>query len=1095
MTARSNSRPPVSYRLDPSTGTFTIDGYNWARPLSDFLPGIAGRWGVPMWVYLVNRGQAIAAAGVRDKDGQILEFQSFNHSCARIAREGFRTFLRLDGGEVYEPFRKTADPAVHQSLRFGLAEVGLLERNDALGLEVEVAYFALPGLPLSALARIVWLRDLSGADRDVEWIDGAARVLPYGLDQARIKGIPRHVEAMMGVASHAGVPLMRLKQTPEDSEKVGLVEGGHFYVSTFAALDDGIVVDPETVFGEPFHYDFPWTFARGGLREVRNDYHFSDNKTPCAFTLRADRLRAGGFVRLDSLLGWVPRDEDVEPLPDWLADPGFLDRKRREATAIVAEVADACFTVSAAPELDAYARQTFLDNTMRGGLPIPVDTAEGRRAFHVYSRQNGDLERDYHFFVLEPGYLSQGTGHYRSVLQNRRTDGWFTPEVEDANLLRFLDLIQLDGYNPLEVGAVTYRATDEAASDAWLRRHVTDPALRGRLADQLRERFTPGGLARTLEREAGVPRELLEPTVLEALRFSCENGVGGLHEGFWVDHWHYNVDLIDVFRMVWPERLAELLVGERKYRWFADPDRLVPRDQRIVLTERGVRAFDAVVRDPEALARFNAGGPDAWAARSADGRVLRSSLLEKLLCLVTTRLATLDATGVGIEMEAGKPGWNDSMNGLPGLLGSGLAETAQLYRTLRLLEELLPGLGPDPVPVYAELAGFAEDLGEEIRARLASGDAFAYWDRANAAKEAYREEVRRGTSGEDRAVPLDDLVRLVAEGRRLLDEVFSGPLRARAVSPDGVPYTYFVNTVTEHEPLGRDSAAGLPLVRPLAFSQRPVKRFLEGPVHFMRARPDEVAAVHQAVCDSPLYDSALRMFKSCESMEGETPELGRAVGAYPAGWCENESIYLHMEYKYLLELIRSGQCDAFWAAARDALVPFADPMVYGRSPLQGASFIVSSAYGDPRMHGQAFQPRLSGVTVELLHIWVLAVAGEAPFALGAGGSVELRLAPRLPGWLFTEEPTRRRYHDPADGWRELDLPPGSFAFKLCNRALVVYDNPDRRDTWGQGGVRVAGYRLEYRDGRTVEVAGPTATEEHARAVRAGEVRKIDAALR
>jgi len=34
-------------------------------------------------------------------------------------------------------------------------------------------------------------------------------------------------------------------------------------------------------------------------------------------------------------------------------------------------------------------------------------------------------------------------------------------------------------------------------------------------------------------------------------------------------------------------------------------------------------------------------------------------------------------------MEGGKPGWNDAMNGLPGILGSGMPET---YEALRILQ-------------------------------------------------------------------------------------------------------------------------------------------------------------------------------------------------------------------------------------------------------------------------------------------------------------------------------------------------------------------------------------------------------------------------
>ena len=31
------------------------------------------------------------------------------------------------------------------------------------------------------------------------------------------------------------------------------------------------------------------------------------------------------------------------------------------------------------------------------------------------------------------------------------------------------------------------------------------------------------------------------------------------------------------------------------------------------------------------------------------------------------KFSTLDPYGMGVEMEGGKPGWNDAMNGLPGI--------------------------------------------------------------------------------------------------------------------------------------------------------------------------------------------------------------------------------------------------------------------------------------------------------------------------------------------------------------------------------------------------------------------------------------------
>jgi hypothetical protein len=263
----------------------------------------------------------------------------------------------------------------------------------------------------------------------------------------------------------------------------------------------------------------------------------------------------------------------------------------------------------------------------------------------------------------------------------------------------------------------------------------------------------------------------------------------------------------------------------------------------------------------------------------------------------------------------------------------------------------------------------------------------------------------------------------------------------------------------------------------------------------MKHRRDEAKSVYDAVLRSPLFDKKLKMYKSCENMRGESQELGRAVGAYPRGWIENESIYLHMEYKYLLEVLRAELCEEFWKDAQKALIPFMDPTVYGRSTLEGASFIVSSAYADPALVGRAFQPRLSGITCEYLHMWILAVAGEHPFALDRTGKLEMCLQPRLPGWLFTTDETRREYFDPRDGWTELTIPPGCFAFKLLGRTLVVYENEKRKNTFGKGGAKPRAYALFYRNGRTVRVNGQTVPLRHARAVRNGEVSRIDVTLR
>ncbi|MFC2051669.1 hypothetical protein ACFLT4_02950 [Chloroflexota bacterium] len=65
----------VGYDLDQDY-RFVIENYNWAKPFSNFFPGIGGKWGIPMWVFYVNRAQCISSMGLRDKDNSIVEFNS-----------------------------------------------------------------------------------------------------------------------------------------------------------------------------------------------------------------------------------------------------------------------------------------------------------------------------------------------------------------------------------------------------------------------------------------------------------------------------------------------------------------------------------------------------------------------------------------------------------------------------------------------------------------------------------------------------------------------------------------------------------------------------------------------------------------------------------------------------------------------------------------------------------------------------------------------------------------------------------------------------------------------------------------------------------
>lgn len=53
---------------------YILRDFDLARPMSNFLNGLAGVWGIPMWAFYVNRGQAITSFGKQNKDSAIAKF-------------------------------------------------------------------------------------------------------------------------------------------------------------------------------------------------------------------------------------------------------------------------------------------------------------------------------------------------------------------------------------------------------------------------------------------------------------------------------------------------------------------------------------------------------------------------------------------------------------------------------------------------------------------------------------------------------------------------------------------------------------------------------------------------------------------------------------------------------------------------------------------------------------------------------------------------------------------------------------------------------------------------------------------------------------
>ena len=94
-------------------GRYILHDYDSRSPVSNFLPGVAGVFGKPVWSFYVNRGQAMASFGLASKDFPMLEFNPANKAYQQTPYVGFRTFVTgtrsgsngMDGESfLFEPF-------------------------------------------------------------------------------------------------------------------------------------------------------------------------------------------------------------------------------------------------------------------------------------------------------------------------------------------------------------------------------------------------------------------------------------------------------------------------------------------------------------------------------------------------------------------------------------------------------------------------------------------------------------------------------------------------------------------------------------------------------------------------------------------------------------------------------------------------------------------------------------------------------------------------------------------------------------------------------------------------------------------------------
>lgn len=1020
----------MSNTLFDDKNRFILQNFHRAPCFSSFLPGIAGMDGIPLWVFYVNRGQGIASMGIRDKNSAILEFLPANKAYRLVPVQGFRTFLRYEKNgqkHFYEPFGELpAHEKKTTSMAIGFNELELYETNSTQGFKTGVLYFTAPHENFAGLIRIVTIKNLAHTERQVEILDGLPVIIPYGAHDIFLKNMSNIARAWMEVINCGEqVPYYRVSSSIEDRPDVETYEAGHFFLS-FIDNDRekkllSPFVDPDVIFGQNTSFIYPEPFITGGLDALSEKNQVCRGKYPCGFAGTTQLLEPGKTITLYSIIGHVQHVSIINSRKTGLCSGDYIREKYKQARELISNLTEKSKTKTASHLFDLYVQQTFLDNLLRGGFPVLLPAGDRQIPYYLYSRKHGDLERDYNFFVLKPEYYSQGNGSYRDMNQNRRTDIFFTPAVRHHTLKTFINLIQLDGYNPLVVkgAGFTLASPDIEKLDAFL---VNDDQKLS-VMNFFKAPYTPGSLLMFLEKSnialSCTNREFL----MNALSCSSVNDEADDGEGFWIDHWTYILDLIDSYSAIYPDCMYNLLFSDDTFTFYDNTHIVLPASEKYVCRDGKIRQYGSVIQSKEKIRmrEQRKASPHLVRKNHGRGQIYTTTCMTKLICLFITKFSSLDPDGMGIEMEAGRPGWNDSLNGLPALFGSSVSETWELLRLIRMLTGFCTKYSTEKITIPKEVMEFIEKVSKKYKQHKNDKNNFLYWERVRIIREKYREKIKFGTSGKEVRIRIKSFIPILMMGE---EKVKDGLNKASSYTQT-LPPTCFTFTPVQWEYTGITTHTGYAGVRIKSFKPEPLPLFLEGVVKAMKgtASIDDAGKIHEQVKQGNLYDRKLHMYKLNESLSEQSFDTGRCR-VFTPGWLENESIWLHMEYKYLLELLKKGLHTEFWEEAQQVLVPFLDPAVYGRSIIENSSFIVSSEHIDPSLHGRGFLPRLTGATSEFLHMWWICMAGKSPFTL-QNEKLELTLTPSLPAWLFSSD--------------------GLISFKFLGATDVIYYNASKRD--------------------------------------------------
>lgn len=1027
----------VKYYFEEST--FVIEDYQHAKRFCSFFPAIAGVDGKPLWAFYANIGQCMGGFGVSNKDTPITPFDSATLAYQNIPLKSFRTFLRIDGKE-YLPFFDNSTNK--RTLKINKTNFSISEETSLYRLTITYTSVSRRNYP--ALLRMVRIDNLDKQSHKYELCDGLPILFPLGLSNICYKELVSLMGAYCQVDLNNKAPFVKFKTSTGDNSVVSLAEEGNGFVS----IDqngrrlDNIVELNQIYGGDPALME-----ARGwndvSFDELVKAEQQTENQLPSAFSLARFALKekeSYSFVTLYGSFHNIKHFNDA--ISELSLDKAFEMLKETE------DLLDSYLPKNIKtnyPIFDKYIEQSVLDNNLRGGFPMMI----GDKPYYVYSRKHGDMERDYNNFDIPSTYYSSGPGNFRDVNQNRRSDLYFVKDIKDFNIHLFFSLMQVDGQNPLTVKPTTFELKNKDVLKG-LDKELSESI--NRIADS----FSPAQLYTILVEK--LSKKEAEELFVKIINQSSSKIQACFGEGYWIDHWTYNVDLLENYRSVYPDQMEALLFNET-YPYFYSKVYVEPRDEKYCLLPNGkVRQYGAVD-----LAKFKKeneknhlkGNETLW-LKDENGKEIHTSLASKMTNLILVKFSTLDAYQMGIEMECEKPGWNDAMNGLPGIFASAMSESIELLRLVKYARESMKDFPDRKVEMlddqYNLFNVIKSSLGEFLASKI---DSFTYWDKVTSGREALRKNTHEFAKNSGKTLQISDILPLFDE---IIDVLTKGIKEAKKLG-NGIIPSYIVHEVDKYEKLNKKNHLGYEVVKPLHFKIVTIPPFLEASARMAKLGSEFFGEKeYELIKESDLRDQKLGLYKTCADIEDAPFEIGR-VHAFTKGWLERECNFLHMTYKYLLGLLKAGLYERFYEEMKVNFVCFMDPSVYGRSPLENSSFIVPTCNPNKAMHGQGQFARLTGANAEVIDMFYLMFLGEHAFTY-ENGELVFAPSPKLSKDFFDDK--------------------DEVSFPLFTNSKVTYHNPNHLDCF-------KGVKLSYKiNGQVYDEVKSSLAE----SIRNGEIKEV-----